>query len=214
MEKLSHICLNPLRIEFDSYELRLEFIQVIKKAIHFGFKEISIYLLFNYKDSPRDLYYRMKLANELNQKYNCRIYSFPMKYIPSDSLNRKYIGVNWTQRQLRSFQCILNSTHGIIPVKLEFFYNAFGKNIEDILSILQMPENYIINQNNPNVINDIENWNNAFNNFSKHYRKMIIHAIKNGKKNIYYRNLNPLISDFLTTHYLNESKWSFSYESS
>jgi hypothetical protein len=73
-----------------------------------------------------------------------KIFSFPMKYIPINNKDRKFVGENWNPRYLRGIQCVLNATHGVVSPKREFFEAAFGKNVDEFKKLLLMPDRYII----------------------------------------------------------------------
>ncbi len=146
INKLSSIELRPLRLAFDDIVLKEMYLEKINWAIDAGFKEISTYILYNYNDTPKDFYERLEIACNLNQKRGCRIYSFPMKYIPCNERTRTFLGPHWSKRQVRGVQCILNACHGIAPAKSVFFYMAFGNNVNEFLKIIQMPENYIVHR--------------------------------------------------------------------
>jgi len=127
-----------------------------------------------------------------------------MKYIPNDQNDRKFIGRHWNKRMIRGIQCILNSSHGIVPIKLSFFNNAFGKDIEEFTKIIQMPENYIIYRklNYENIIN----WNYEYENLNEIDKKIVLSAISLGKNRINQsEDYSSSIKSFLN-HYKNESK--------
>lgn len=148
MKKLSEINIRPLRIAFDHYELKDVYIKAVTTAAKYGINNLSNYLLYNFKDKPEDLYYRMKINIELCEQLNVTIYSFPMKYHPIDDpdyfYNRDYIGEHWNRKFIRAVQAILNSTKGKIGRGKDFFEGAFGKDIEEFRRLLWMPEAFII----------------------------------------------------------------------
>ena len=80
--------------------------------------ELSNYLLYNFEDEPKELYYRMRLNVDLCEELGVTIYSFPMKYHPiSDPAyfkNRDYLGERWNRKFIRAVQAVLNSTKGKI----------------------------------------------------------------------------------------------------
>lgn len=148
MQKLAEICIRPLRIAFDHWELRDVYESAIRKAANAGINELSNYLLYNYNDKPEELYYRLKLNAELCEKLNVSIYSFPMKYHPIDNEmyfnNRDFIGKYWNRKFIRAVQAVLNSTKGCIGKGLDFFYEAFGIDENRFWTIMWMPESFII----------------------------------------------------------------------
>jgi len=99
--------------------------------------------LFNFNDTPEELYERLRINIDLNKELDLKIFSFPMKYIPINAKDRTYIGKHWNRKFLRTIQVILNVTHGAVMPKLDFFEKAFGKNLEEFNRLLLMPEDYI-----------------------------------------------------------------------
>lgn len=148
MKKLSEVNIRPLRIAFDHYEQRDIYIKAVETAAKYGISDLSNYLLYNFKDTPEELYYRMKINVDLCEKLNVTIYSFPMKYHPIDDpeyyANRDYIGEHWNRKFIRAVQAVLNSTKGKIGRGVAFFEEAFGSDIEEFQKILWMPETFII----------------------------------------------------------------------
>lgn len=147
-EKLSEINIRPLRIAFDHYEQREVYIAAVKRAAKYGIMELSNYLLYNFEDEPKELYYRMRLNVDLCEELGVTIYSFPMKYHPiSDPAyfkNRDYLGERWNRKFIRAVQAVLNSTKGKIGKGVEFFEEAFGRDLDEFYKILWMPETFII----------------------------------------------------------------------
>ena len=148
MKKLSEVNIRPLRIAFDHYDQKEIYISAIKKAAKYGIMELSNYLLYNFEDEPKELYYRMRINVELCEELGVTIYSFPMKYHPiSDPAyfkNRDYLGVHWNRKFIRAVQAVLNSTKGKIGRGVEFFEEAFGSDLNEFYKILWMPETFII----------------------------------------------------------------------
>ncbi len=146
LRELSTICLRPLRIAFDHLGLKGPYEQAIRYANEFGLTELSNYMLYNFHDTPRDLFERMRLNVALNEELGIRIWSFPMRFQPTDLPNRSHIGEKWTRYQLRSMQLILQATHGVVSGNPEFFKRAFGNSYEDFERILLMPQHFIFNR--------------------------------------------------------------------
>lgn len=148
MKKLSEINIRPLRIAFDHYEQKDIYIKAVRTAAKYGISDLSNYLLYNFKDKPEDLYYRMRINVDLCEELDVTIYSFPMKYHPIDDPeyynNRDYIGEHWNRKFIRAIQAVLNSTKGKIGRGVEFFEEAFGCDVEEFNKILWMPETFII----------------------------------------------------------------------
>ena len=146
LQELSTICIKPLRIAFDHLGLRKPYETAIRYAHEFGLDELSNYMLYNFHDSPRDLYERMLLNVKLNEDLGIRIYSFPMRYQPTDRPDRGFIGEKWSKYALRSMQVILQATHGIVSGNPDFFYRAFGESAEKFDELLTRPHHFIFNR--------------------------------------------------------------------
>lgn len=146
--RLAEINIRPLRIAFDHYEQRDIYEKAVKMAARYGIKDMSNYVLYNFRDTPDDLYHRLKLNIDLCEELNISIYSFPMKYHPIRDpkyfRNRDYLGDHWNKKFIRAIQAIINSTKGKIGRGREFFEEAFGKNLEEFYDLLWMPETMII----------------------------------------------------------------------
>lgn len=141
---LSEIAIHPMRIAFDFIGMRDLYIEKIRLAAKYGILNLSNYILYNFRDSPLDLYRRLKINVLLNEELGTKIYSFPMKYIPLDSRNRRYIGPKWKKKYIRAVQSILLATRGMVSPNRDFFEAAFGGNEKEFMEILLMPEEYII----------------------------------------------------------------------
>ncbi|MBA7572025.1 hypothetical protein ES708_13800 [subsurface metagenome] len=144
MGLLSELAIKPLRIAFDDIKFKRLYAEKIRLAHKYGVKHLSNYILFNYDDTPKDFYERLRINIELNEELGLSIFSFPMRFIPLDAKDRKYVnGPNWTARQLRGIQCILHATHGVVGPKRPFFEKAFGKDVEEFKYIIEQPEEHI-----------------------------------------------------------------------
>jgi hypothetical protein len=146
LRELSTICLKPLRIAFDHWGLRKPYEQAIRYAHDFGLDELSNYMLYNFHDTPADLWARMNHNVELNLDLGIRIWSFPMRYQPTDLPNRSFIGEKWTRYQLRSMQIILQATHGVVSGAPQFFKKAFGENEAAFHDLLLWPHKFTFNR--------------------------------------------------------------------
>ena len=153
VELLSRIAIRPLRIAFDDIRTRPAYEKAIRLSVAAGLNDFSNYLLYNFNDKPVELYQRMKINVDLCEELNVSIYSFPMKYHPlrkkdgdaeDFSHNRDYIGKYWDRKYIRAVQAILNSTKGKIGRGHSFFCEAFGKDEEEYMDLLEMPETFII----------------------------------------------------------------------
>lgn len=175
-KELGKIAIKPARIAFDHIEDAEVYERAIRRAAKNGINYLSNYLLYNadsfkgkgnqYKaDSPEDLYNRLLLNVKLQEEFNeniedkkekVSIFSFPMRYIPLDNKQRGYIGEKWNKKYLRAIQSILIPTQGKGVSGKSFFEAAFGKNLEEFLKVILMPEEYIVSRGNPNMIKNID----------------------------------------------------------
>jgi len=146
LRELSTICIKPLRIAFDHLGLTKPYTQAIRYACDVGLTELSNYMLYNFHDSPMDLFERMRLNVSLNEELNIRIFSFPMRYQPTDLPNRSHVGENWNRYYLRSMQVVLQASQGIVSGSPAFFRRAFGDTYEDFENILIRPHHFIFNR--------------------------------------------------------------------
>ena len=146
LKQLSTICISPLRVAFDHLGLRKPYEYAIREAAQHGITSLSNYMLYNFHDSPEDLYKRLVLNIELNEELGIRIWSFPMRYQPVTRKDRSFVGKNWNRYYLRSFQIILQTTHGVVSGNPSFFNIAFGTSVQEFLNLLAMPHEFIFNR--------------------------------------------------------------------
>lgn len=195
IKRLAEIPINPLRIAFDHWELRDIYEKAVRLAAEAGIKNLSNYLLYNYKDKPLDLYYRMKLNVELCEELGISIYSFPMKYHPiSDPeyfRNRDFIGNNWNRKFIRAIQAVLNSTKGKIGKGKSFFEKAFGVDEKAFERLLYMPEAMIIYRMHFEENGQVFQWQEEFEKLPEH--KLI--QLKEWIEKNDFSNIGSLTSD-------------------
>ena len=143
---LRRVCMKPLRIAFDHLGLKRPYEKAVRYAAEHGLTELSNYMLYNFHDDPADLFERMRLNVELNEELGVRVWSFPMRYLPTDRPDRRHVGEKWSRYQLRSMQIILQATHGVVSGAPDFFKRAFGDTFEDFERILLLPHDFIFNR--------------------------------------------------------------------
>ncbi|MCY4560202.1 MAG: radical SAM protein [Chloroflexi bacterium] len=146
LRELATICIKPLRIAFDHLGVKKPYERAVRYAAAHGLTELSNYMLYNFHDSPADLFARMRLNVALNEELGIRIWSFPMRYQPTDRPDRGHIGAKWSRYQLRSMQLVLQATHGVVSGAPSFFRRAFGDTCEEFERILLLPHDYIFNR--------------------------------------------------------------------
>lgn len=150
---LASIAIRPLRIAFDDLKSRPSYEKAVRLSVKAGIKDFSNYLLYNYNDTPEELYTRLRINVDLCDELDVSIYSFPMKYHPIHSEvtngidyshNRDFIGKHWNRKYIRAIQAILNSTKGKVGKGTSFFEEAFGKDLIEFKELLEMPETFIL----------------------------------------------------------------------
>lgn len=146
LRELSSICLSPLRIAFDHLGLKDPYEKAVRYAHEFGLNDLSNYMLYNFHDSPQDLFERMYMNVRLNEELGIRIYSFPMRYQPTNLPDRSHIGTKWNRYYLRSVQIVLQATHGVVSGEPDFYKAAFGGSHEAFEEILSRPHHMIFNR--------------------------------------------------------------------
>ena len=141
--EMAKICIDPLRIAFDHVGMRRVYERSVEMAADNGLTSLSNYMLYNFMDTPSDLYQRMSINIELNARLGVRIWSFPMRYLPVTMKDRSHVGKHWNRYYLRSFQIMLQATHGVVSGSDEFFHRAFGDSFDDFERLLAFPHAFI-----------------------------------------------------------------------
>jgi len=116
---------------------------------------------------------------ELNEELDVKISSFPMKYIPFTSKNRRYIGKYWHRKLIRGFQCILLVTKGMVSPRREFFDAAFGCNEQEFREICMMPEHYIIYRRDHDE--PATEWRKLYHQLGSVQHQRLLEVLANGK---------------------------------
>ena len=146
LREMAKICISPLRIAFDHIGVRKVYEKAIRMAADNDITSLSNYMLYNFMDTPSDLYERMRLNINLNGELGIRIWSFPMRYQPVTLKDRSHIGRNWNRYYLRSFQIMLQATHGIVSGNPSFFMRAYGEDNRDFGRLLRLPHAFIFHR--------------------------------------------------------------------
>ena len=169
---LSKINISPLRIAFDKISERKIYINAVELAFKNGFKTISNYMLYNFRDTPKDLYERVMVNIRLNEKWKTgvkgkagQIYCYPMRYAPINeklgvhaNRNRNFFkAVNtrdidwlkapvWTPKFSRNIDVMKGVAHGAVPTVASLAKRTFGRNLEEFVTNLYMPEDMLRNR--------------------------------------------------------------------
>jgi len=185
LKELSTVCLSPLRIAFDHVGLMKPYETSIRYAHDAGLNCLSNYMLYNFHDSPEDLFTRMRINVSLNEELKTQIYSFPMRFQPTDRPDRGHIGEHWNKYFLRSMQIILQATHGVVSGAPNFFKRAFGDSYQDFENILSMPHRFIFNRDwyeNYGGKAELNEFKSVFNKLTESEKKELI---------VFLSNFNP-----------------------
>ena len=159
-QRLGEIAIRPARIAFDHVEDKEAYKKAIRLCAENGITHMSNYLLYNgeefkgkghsyHADRPEDLYERMQISMNLQEElcekldHKVAIFSFPMRYIPLSDLKRGFVGTNWNMKYLRSLQRMLIPTQGKGVSSRSFFEADMGKDAEEFVRFLAMPEEHL-----------------------------------------------------------------------
>lgn len=160
--RLGEIALKPARIAFDHIEDLEMYDRSLRLCAKHGVTELSNYVLYNseafsgkgkqyHADTPSDLYDRMRITLDIKEEINQGLpkdkrvsaFSFPMRYIPLSAHERGYVGSQWNAKFLRAVQCMLIPTQGKGVGSRSFFEADFGKDSNEFVRFLCMPEKLI-----------------------------------------------------------------------
>ncbi len=127
---LSQIKINPLRFAFDNSSEDGYIQKAIQLAQRYGFKEISVYVLYNFEnshDTPEYFYYRINEVNKLGAL------TYPMRYRPINSLNGHFISDKWDNELLRALKLTLMFyyTKGMITDSRKAFKKIYGNDANE-----------------------------------------------------------------------------------
>ena len=176
MNLISRLNIKPMRIAFDKIEEKDDYINAVEIAKEYGFTLFSNYMLFNWNDSPKDLYERLIINIRLNEKWSkarkgnehlAKIFCYPMRYAPINEkdkihenrerdfvrkieLNRNHDFLNdavWTKRFIRNIEIMKGVAHGAISPTPSLALRTIGANYEEFIANLYMPEEFLRNRN-------------------------------------------------------------------
>jgi hypothetical protein len=170
---LSKLNIKPLRIAFDSLGEKDVYVNAVRQSIEAGFSEISNYMLYNFHDTPADLYQRLVINIKLNEEYarsdqrvSGKIYCYPMRYAPIDETTglhcnryrdwfKETAAENtdwlkspiWTRRFVRNIEIMKSAAHGAISPTSSLAWRTIGSSFEEFVANLYMPEELLRNRN-------------------------------------------------------------------
>lgn len=136
--------IRPVRFSFDGVQEEGYFQRAIERMVSAGHHDFGIYVLYNFKDTPEDFYYRLRECARLTEKTKATIHAFPMRYQPIMDIDRgrDFVGEHWTSAQRKGFMSLL-SLHSIAgqvsPNTIEEFEFWFGKTGKEFSALLAYP---------------------------------------------------------------------------
>ena len=176
--QLAKIPIRPFRLAFDNVKDSEIFISASQMAIDSGFNHFSNYMLYNWTDKPEDLWNRINIAvNLYNQSDKLTGFSFPMKYAPIYETDRSFVGKEWKKKQLRAINVITNVTKGVVAKERDFFEEAFGKNLDEFLEILAMPDEIIRHRHFFRDNGLLPKWLNSYRNLTKDQKEELLNLV-------------------------------------
>ncbi len=108
--------LGAVALALDALKTQPQYVAAIRVCVKAWLREFSNYLLYNYTDTPAELYQGLRIEVDLCEWLVVCIYSFPMKYHPlrkrseiqeDYSHARNYIGTHWSRKHISAVQAIL-----------------------------------------------------------------------------------------------------------
>jgi hypothetical protein len=176
MELLSKLSIKPMRIAFDRIRDQYEYVKAVEIAKKHGVKSFSNYMLYNFKDTPKDLYERLIINIKLNTKWRNKIdkprasiYSYPMRYASIHSTDSPttirqkqvihirdgnkgnplgmYNSMPWNNRFIRNVEVMKGVAHGSISPTPTLAKRTIGWTYRQFVANLYMPEELLRNRN-------------------------------------------------------------------
>ena len=150
-DMIAGIPFSPVRFAFDGMQEDNYFQNAVTLMAERGYKNFIIDVLWNFTDSPEDLYYRLRehsrLTEELSSSLhrNVEVKAFPMLYRPIMEIDteKEYLGRLWTSSEKQGFWNLMNhgpSNNGCLSLGgLTEFEYWFGKNEAAFLKLINYP---------------------------------------------------------------------------
>jgi hypothetical protein len=174
MKMMARLNLKPMRIAFDRASEKKQYTRAVTLAFKHGVTEFSNYMLYNWNDSPRDLYDRLVVNIAMNEAWEkghaqspvAEIYSYPMRFAPINSDKNGHenrsrdayrdddcgdinwmTSAVWTRRFVRNIEIMKGAAHGAISPTPTLAWRTIGETYEEFLANLYMPEELLRNRN-------------------------------------------------------------------
>jgi hypothetical protein len=169
----SQLNISPVRIAFDRVAELPNYKRAVELAYKHGFTDFSNYMLYNWKDTPDDLFKRIHINIELNEQMRGengqkrgKVYCYPMRYAPIDEKRGKdankqrdfmeplpaakidwYKETKWTKRFIRNIEIMKGVANGAISTTPSLARRTVGNTWDEFLTNLYMPEELLRNRN-------------------------------------------------------------------
>jgi len=208
---LAQLPIRPFRLAYDNTKETSLFKKATKIAIKNNIYDFSNYILYNYEDKPIELWERLYNAILLynSNKNKINAFSFPMKFAPIDGKDRSYIGKYWNKKYLSAINIILNVTKGVVVKEIDFFFEAYGKNKEEYLQILMMPDEFIRFRHFFRDNGLLALWKRLYKKLSIYEKKKLLFIICNSKtdRKILFKQYSENINKILKLYIINKSQF-------
>ena len=148
-KELNGVPFELIRFAFDGMHEDGHFQKAIDLIVkHTKIKDFTNYVLYNFKDTPEDLYYRLKEHARLAELYGIDVKAFPMRYQPIIGFDRKrsYVGEHWTEKQKKGFMIMVGAffTSGLINTRtikeFEYIFTDSPENFSKLLNWNKLSE--------------------------------------------------------------------------
>jgi len=141
---IAPVKLSPVRFAFDGMWEDGLWQNAIKMMIDRGFRTYNSLVLYNFKDTPEDLYYRIREHARMTKLMGGSdlVKAFPMRYQPLKMIKRDFLGENWTRKERSAFLRIvsIHGSSGTVSCRnLNEFEYWFGKNDKEFKALLNYP---------------------------------------------------------------------------
>jgi hypothetical protein len=95
-DQLARLKRPHIRFSWDSIKTENAVTDAVNLCKKYGFKDIGIYVLLGFKDTPEDAQYRLEKVRSWG------LFPNPSRYQPLDALEKNsYVAPNWTEKELR-----------------------------------------------------------------------------------------------------------------
>lgn len=124
---LSTLDIDPIRFAFDDLSSEKSIVRAIELAKGHTNREIRLYVLYNFNDTPEDFYYRIDLLNRMG------VLSFPMEYRHPTQSRTTFSSPGWNYALLRALKMSLLFYYrkGMVTESRRSFLEIYGKSARE-----------------------------------------------------------------------------------